>query len=137
VQCDVLEGYAKYHLITCQKVLQLSGEQTIQEKVWQPAKLIVTNPWEVLCVDLIRPYILKGMDGTYIDFMCVTMINTATSWFEIFELPVSELGLPDIPMGPQGCKGNNARKHQQQPYFDKTSATVGTQVNRTFLLIPT
>jgi hypothetical protein len=30
VQCDVLEGYAKYHLITCQKVLQLSGEQTIQ-----------------------------------------------------------------------------------------------------------
>jgi hypothetical protein len=44
-----------------------------------PAKLDVTNPWEVLCVDLIGPYTLKGKDGTQIDFMCVKMIDPATS----------------------------------------------------------
>jgi hypothetical protein len=38
-------------------------------------------------VDLIGPYTLKGKDGSSIDFMCLTMINPATSWFEIVELP--------------------------------------------------
>eukprot|EP00804_Cyclotella_cryptica_P013077 CCRYP_002371-RA/>CCRYP_002371-RA protein AED:0.45 eAED:0.46 QI:0/0/0/1/0/0/2/0/165 len=56
-----------------------------------PTKLAITNPWEALCVDLIGPYTLKGKDKTQIDFMCVTMIDPATSWFEIVELPVSQL----------------------------------------------
>eukprot|EP00804_Cyclotella_cryptica_P029200 CCRYP_005341-RC/>CCRYP_005341-RC protein AED:0.41 eAED:0.42 QI:0/0/0/1/0/0/3/0/475 len=54
-----------------------------------PTKLVVSNPWEVLCVDLIGSYTLKGKDGTEIDFMCVTMIDPATSWFKIVELPVT------------------------------------------------
>ena len=43
----------------------------------------------MLCVDLIRPYTLKGKDEKEIDFMCLTMINPASSWFEIelVELP--------------------------------------------------
>ena len=45
-----------------------------------PAKLVITNPWEALCVDIIGPYTLKGKDGTEIDFMCLTMIDTASSW---------------------------------------------------------
>ena len=36
-----------------------------------PAKLVITNPWEALCMDLIVPYTLKGKDGTEIDFMKV------------------------------------------------------------------
>ena len=48
-----------------------------------PAKLVITNPWEALCVDLIGPYTLKGKDRTKIDFMCLTMIDPASSWFEI------------------------------------------------------
>ena len=59
--------------------------------------------------------------------------NPATSWFEIVELPVSDPNLPGIPKGTQGHKGNNAHTHHQQPYFDKTSATVGMLVNRTWL----
>ncbi len=51
-----------------------------------PAKLAITTPWEAVCVDLIGPYTLKGNDGSQIDFMCVTMIDPATSWFEIVEL---------------------------------------------------
>eukprot|EP00804_Cyclotella_cryptica_P000753 CCRYP_001027-RA/>CCRYP_001027-RA protein AED:0.45 eAED:0.49 QI:0/0/0/1/1/1/2/0/253 len=34
-----------------------------------PTKLVLSNPWEVLCVDLIGPYTLKGKDGTEIDFI--------------------------------------------------------------------
>eukprot|EP00804_Cyclotella_cryptica_P017417 CCRYP_016643-RA/>CCRYP_016643-RA protein AED:0.05 eAED:0.05 QI:1387/-1/1/1/-1/1/1/282/1119 len=97
-----------------------------------PPKLAITNPWEALCVDLIGPYTFKGKDKTQIDFMCVTMIDPATSWFEIVELPVSQLQKLDIPMGTKGQRSKDAHVQPQQPYFDKTSATVGTLINRTW-----
>ena len=50
----------------------------------------------VLCVDLVGPYTLKGKDGLSIDFMCLTMINPATSWFEIVELPTVRVMVPKI-----------------------------------------
>ncbi len=50
-----------------------------------PSKIVITIPWRALCVDLIGPYTLKGKDGTVIDFMALTMINPATSWFKIVE----------------------------------------------------
>ncbi len=40
--------------------------------------------------DLISPYTLKGKDNSQIDFMALTMIDPASSWFEIAELPVIE-----------------------------------------------
>jgi hypothetical protein len=52
-----------------------------------PSKLVITTPWKALSVDLIGTYTLKGKDGLSIDFMCLTMIDPATSWFEIVELP--------------------------------------------------
>ena len=52
-------------------------------------------------MDLIGPYTLKGKDKTKIDFMCVTMIDPATSWFEIVELTISQQEL-DILMGTKG-----------------------------------
>jgi hypothetical protein len=51
---------------------------------------VYTIPWECLCVDLIGPYTLKGKDGLQIDFMALTMIDPASSWFKIAELPVVE-----------------------------------------------
>jgi hypothetical protein len=53
-----------------------------------PPKTVITNPWECLCVNLIDPYTLKGKDNSQIDFMALTMIEPASSWFEIAELPV-------------------------------------------------
>jgi hypothetical protein len=50
--------------------------------------MVITKPWHTLSVDLIGPYILKGKDGTVIDFMCLTMIDPVTRWFKIVELPV-------------------------------------------------
>jgi hypothetical protein len=52
------------------------------------SKIIITVPWRALCVDPIGPYTLKGKDGTVIDFMALTMIDPATSWFKIVELPL-------------------------------------------------
>ena len=40
-------------------------------------------------MDLIGPYTLKGKDRTEIDFMCLPMIDPASSWFEIVELLVT------------------------------------------------
>ena len=96
-----------------------------------PAKLAITTPWEALCVDLIGPYTLKGKDKTVINFMCVTMIGPATSWFEIAELLIS-LPVLDIPTGTKGHKGKDTHIQQKQPYFDKLSATVSMLVNKTW-----
>jgi len=48
---------------------------------------VICIPWEALCVDLIGPYTLKGKDGSSIDFMALTMINPASSWLEVMEIP--------------------------------------------------
>ncbi len=54
-----------------------------------PPKLIITIPWRALCVDLIGPYTLTGKKNTIIvDFIAPTMINPASSWFKIVELPL-------------------------------------------------
>ncbi len=53
-----------------------------------PPKPFITVPWRELYVDLIGPYTLKDKDGTIIDFMALTMIDPATSWFEVVELPL-------------------------------------------------
>jgi hypothetical protein len=57
--------------------------------------------WKALCVDLIGPYTLKGKNGSSIYFMCLTMINPATSWFKIVELPTvaQETTVPPVGKG--------------------------------------
>ena len=45
-------------------------------------------PWRNNCVDLIGPYTTKGRDGKIMDFMCLSIIDLATGWFEMVELPV-------------------------------------------------
>jgi hypothetical protein len=91
-----------------------------------PPKLVITTPWRALCVDLVGPYTLKGKDGSSIDFMCFTMINPATSWFEIVELPtVTKL------MVPKAGKDNKAtytNYTKEAEIFDKTSAQISNLV---------
>ncbi len=54
-------------------------------------------------MDLIGPCTLKGKDGTEIDFMCLTMIDPSSSWFDVVELPVTTEVV--IPMDTKGLKG--------------------------------
>ncbi len=84
-----------------------------------------------LCVDLIGPYTLNGRYKIQVDFMCVTIFDPATSWFEIVELPVSQHRL-DIPKGTQGQQGIDTYLHSKQPHFDRTSATVGNIISMTW-----
>ena len=92
-----------------------------------PAKLVLTNLWEALCVDLIGPYTLKGQDGSvYVS----TMIDPATSWFKIIELTVT--ADPIIPMDTGGRKCTMTHNNTKEPYFDKSSAMISTLVNKTW-----
>ena len=60
-----------------------------------PPKLVIMTPWKALCVDLVvGPYTLKGKNGSSIDFMCLTMIDPATRWFVIVELPTVRVMVP-------------------------------------------
>jgi hypothetical protein len=73
------------------------------------------TPWEALCVDLIGPYTLNGKDGSSIDFMCLTMIDPATSWFKIVELPT-------LPVETIGKKATIKNTKEADMIVDKSSA---------------
>ena len=88
-----------------------------------PAKIAEIIPWRTLCVDCIGPYTLKGLDGSIIDFMCLTMIDPATSWFEMVELPVRMVTRPD----------KMTKKPVEEEIFDKTSARTSYLVNKSWL----
>ena len=56
-----------------------------------PPKIDTIHPWKQVSVDLIGPYTIRAKDRTKLDFICLTMIDPATSWFDIAELPHSEV----------------------------------------------
>ena len=62
--------------------------------------------------------------------MCLTMIDPATSWFEIVELSVMEDTV--IPMDTKGHEGKKTLTTTKQAYFDKSSAMISTLVNKTW-----
>jgi hypothetical protein len=97
-----------------------------------PPKLVITTPWKALCVDLIGSYTLKGKDGSSIDFMCLTMIGPATSWFKIVELPkvAQETTVPPAGTGKKVTFDKNAEV--VEPYFDKSSAQISNLVYKTW-----
>jgi hypothetical protein len=65
-----------------------------------PPKLVIMTSWRALCVDLVGPYTLKGKDGSSIDFIFLSMIDPATSWFEIVELStITKLTVPKAGKG--------------------------------------
>jgi hypothetical protein len=87
-------------------------------------KLVITTPWKALCVDLIGPYTLKGEDGLSIDFMCLTMVDAATSWFKIVELPTAtqKTTVPPAGKGKKATFDKNTKV--AKPYFDKSYAQI-------------
>jgi Integrase zinc binding domain len=48
-----------------------------------PPKEAEATPWDKLCVDLIGPYKIRRKGEKELICKCVTMIDPATSWFEI------------------------------------------------------
>ncbi len=62
---------------------------------------------------------LKGKDGSEVNFMCLTMMDQAMNWFEIVELPV---------LGKPGSKASNMNVSTE--YFDKMSRKIARLVNK-------
>jgi hypothetical protein len=89
-----------------------------------PPKTVYTIPLECLCVDLIGPYTLKGKDGLHIDFIALTMIDPASSWFKIAELPVIKR------IRRQTVNGKKLLLADE--IFDKTSERIAKLVNKTW-----
>ena len=81
---DIIE-----HVRTCDRCQK--GKRSKRKYGKVPEKLADVIPWRKVCVDLIGPYTIKGKDGTILDFMCLTMIDPATAWFEIVELPIASV----------------------------------------------
>jgi hypothetical protein len=73
----------------------------------------MSSSWEALCVNLVGPYTLKGKDGLSIDFMTLTMIDPASSWFEVVELPTI--------MQSMTKKVNGKERTIKEEIFDKSS----------------
>jgi hypothetical protein len=88
-------------------------------------KTIISNPWKCLCVDLISPYLLKGKDNSQIDFMALTMIDLASSWFKNVELPIVTWLWRQTVNGKELLTANMT--------FDKTSDCIEKLVNKTWL----
>jgi len=90
-----------------------------------PSKIVICTPWEALCVDLVGPYTLNGKDGSSIDFMAFTMIDPASNWFEVVELPtITRLMTRTV---------NSKEKVTKEEIFDKSSDRISRLVNKIWL----
>ncbi len=86
----------------------------------------------MLCVDPIGPYTLKGQDGSSIDFMCLTIIEPTTSWFETVELPTVDL-VTAVPPAGKGKKVTSSKNTMvAETTFDKSSAQIINLVYKTW-----
>ena len=120
---NVLERYEKHHPVARQNCRTCQVDKQHKHKYGKlPTKLVITNSWEALCVDLIGPYTLKSKDVRVIDFMCLTMIDPASSWLEVVQLPVTTDAV--IPVDTKGQKGTKAHNNDKLPYFYKSSALI-------------
>ena len=52
-----------------------------------PPKQAERNPWDTPCVDLIGPYTIPRKGKNLLKLWCLTMINPATGWFEMAQIP--------------------------------------------------
>ena len=78
-------------------------EEILEEAGHLPPKAAEVTPWETLCIDLVGPYSIdveievkpkkgrrKKKEVQTLTLHCMTMIDPATGWFEIKELPYKQ-----------------------------------------------
>jgi hypothetical protein len=124
--CNILKRYEKYHPVNnkVMQYLQVNKRRTCKYGLL-PSKIVISTPWEALCIDLVGPYTLKGRDGSAIDFMALTMIDPASSWFQIMELP--------LVMKLQTKMVNGKEKIIKEEIFDKSSDCICLLANKILL----
>ena len=67
--------------VVCQR-----NKRTTKKWGHLPPKTAEYHPWDTVCVDTIGPYTIhrKGMEP--LTLVCLTVIDPATGWLEIFEI---------------------------------------------------
>ena len=68
------------------KICQLTKKMKIKYEKLPPKEAEVT-PWDTLCIDLIGPYTIKKRNKKEWKLHALTMIDPATGWFEIVQIP--------------------------------------------------
>jgi len=106
------------------KTCQLNKKRT-RKYGHLPSKIVISTPWEALCVDLVGPYTLKGKDCSSIDFMAFTMIDLASSWFKIVELPTIYRLITK--------KENGKERTIEEEIFEKSSDRIAWLVTKIWL----
>ncbi len=106
------------------KTCQVKKKRT-QKYGHLPPNIVISTPWEALCVNLVGPYTLKGKDGSSIDFMALTMIDPTSSWFEIVELPTI--------MQLMTKKVHGKERTIKEEIIDKSSGRISRLVNKIWL----
>ena len=96
-----------------------------------PAKTAEVQPWRVVQVDLIGPYTIKGEDNTSMDFMCMTMIDPVSGWFEVVELPTKEVFKKYKMKDKDGKPLHDVQVSEE--IFDKASDQISRLFNKTWL----
>ena len=72
----------------CSKCDQCQRTKRTKKKYGKlPEKVAETIPWQKLCVDMIGPYKIPRKGKKDLELWAVTMIDPATGWFEIAEVP--------------------------------------------------
>ena len=112
-----LVAHVRKHVKTCRVCQRSKSSKYRYGKV--PRKIAVVVPWQVLCVDCIGPYTIEDADGNLVEFMCVTMVDPATGWFEMEQIPTV--------VTPTEKKGVDAE------IFEKTSARISRIINKLWL----
>lgn len=96
-----------------------------------PPKTAEVVPWRTVQVDLIGPYTIKGEDGSAVEFMCMTMIDPATGWFECIELPTTPVFRLYRERDASGKPVREVEVPDEQ--LDKSSAQISRIFNKTWL----
>jgi hypothetical protein len=86
---------------------------------------VISTPWEALFIKLVRPFTLEGKDFSAINFMALTMINHASSWFKTAELRLFTQLMTKLV--------NGKVKIVKEEIFDKSSDCIRQLVNKIWL----
>ena len=74
--------------LTCQR-----NKRTTKKQGHLPPKTAEYNPWDNVCVDTIGPYTIKRDGQEPLMLWCLTAIDPATGWLEIFNIKTKRADL--------------------------------------------
>ncbi|GFH56268.1 hypothetical protein CTEN210_12744 [Chaetoceros tenuissimus] len=122
---------------------QLYKKRTVKYGKLPPKQLPPLQPWNEVAVDLIGPYTIstrqRQVDGKIQNvklILCaMTMIDTATGWFEIREVPTAAIELKKKPKKKRGRPSINDEDDiiTKTTIMDKSSARISQLFDQTWL----